>query len=162
MTQSNTEADYAILGTNPSNFKALHEEIFNLKKPCLSPSFILDSIDNGSMVDPVKYEHDPPPPATPPTPVSKYSAPKQTTRSVPAGPIKATSRHVHSPTPPPESSRAQSGNGYLYTQADNDYAKRYARVLFERDHTISAKKLADALYEKVSPLVNCCCQVPIC
>ncbi|KAG5724652.1 40S ribosomal protein S16 [Termitomyces sp. T112] len=56
-----------------------------------------------------------------------------------------------SPTPPPDHTRKKRGNsdGYMYSEQERDYAKRYIKVLLRRDHQISNSAIGKALYDKM-------------
>jgi hypothetical protein len=56
----------------------------------------------------------------------------------------------HSPTPPPASSRVSQAGGkkFMYTEEEEEYAKRYIAYLIEQDPEIPKQNIADGLYRK--------------
>lgn len=60
-----------------------------------------------------------------------------------------------SPTPPPEHTRKSTSRGFIYSEHERDYVKRYATVLLERDHQMTSTAIAQKLYQKVCENVIC-------
>ncbi|KAF5385227.1 hypothetical protein D9615_001472 [Tricholomella constricta] len=56
-----------------------------------------------------------------------------------------------SPTPPAEHTRIRRGSsdGFMYSDHEVDYCRRYVKVLLERDHRISNSAIAQALSKKM-------------
>jgi hypothetical protein len=62
----------------------------------------------------------------------------------------ASLTHTRSPSPPPEHTRIPlSGGKYQYSPEEQDYLRRYARYLFERDPYESNNSMAQKLHKKV-------------
>lgn len=57
---------------------------------------------------------------------------------------------VSSPTPPPAHTRQPTTRGYKYPDIEREYALKYIKVLFERDHLMSSLAMSDRLFRKVS------------
>ena len=89
---------------------------------------------------------------TSPSPVVK--TPKPTPRrakSVDASYPKATDG-PRTPSPPPEDTRETCPQGYRFSQAENDFALRFAKTMIDRDYTISQTAVVNAIHKKVSVL----------
>jgi len=57
------------------------------------------------------------------------------------------------PTPPPEHTRETWGAGFRFSQAENDFALHYAKILIDRDHEVSQSVVTAAIHKKVNPVL---------
>lgn len=57
------------------------------------------------------------------------------------------------PTPPPDHTRETWGAGFRFSQAENDFALRYAKILIDRDHEVSQSVVTSAIHKTVSPVL---------
>ncbi|KAG6898049.1 hypothetical protein C0992_006527 [Termitomyces sp. T32_za158] len=57
-----------------------------------------------------------------------------------------------SPSPPAENTRVKrrGSEGFMYSEHEREYAKRYVKVLLQRDHQISNSAIGKALHQKVN------------
>lgn len=56
------------------------------------------------------------------------------------------------PSPPPESALETCPQGYKFSRAENDFALRFAKVMIDRDYTISQSAVVNAIHKKVGVL----------
>lgn len=89
-----------------------------------------------------KWNLKPPPPKTPSSPLANVSEKDTYPRAI-DGP--------RTPTPP-QDSREICSTGYRFSQAENEFALRYAKILIDRDHTVSQSVVISAIHEKVEYL----------
>lgn len=54
------------------------------------------------------------------------------------------------PSPPPEYTREPCPQGYKFSRAEDDFALRFAKILIDRDYTISQSAVISAIHKKVS------------
>jgi len=54
---------------------------------------------------------------------------------------------------PPQNSREICPTGYRFSQAENEFALQYAKILIDRDHTVSQSLVISAIHEKVGCLL---------
>ncbi len=54
---------------------------------------------------------------------------------------------------PPQNSREICPTGYRFSQAENEFALQYAKILIDRDHTVSQSVVTSAIHEKVGCLL---------
>ncbi|KAF9535411.1 hypothetical protein CPB83DRAFT_901138 [Crepidotus variabilis] len=53
------------------------------------------------------------------------------------------------PSPPPESDKQLTGMGFKFTDAEDQFARKYAKILIDRDHTITRTAVAAAICDKL-------------
>ncbi|KAF7310861.1 BRCT domain-containing protein [Mycena chlorophos] len=168
-------ANYGVLASRGKDFVTLYNSVTCSNGLAVKPSFVADSISQGTLMDPTRYQFDPPEkqPRAKRTASGSTAAPKQASAAKP-GPVNdSTSAPVskaanqsqpaseheqsvdsedrpRSPTPPPASTRILfSANKYRYPPVEDEYALRYAAVLYERDRLMSYGYLAKKLSEKL-------------
>nr|GAT44141.1 predicted protein [Mycena chlorophos] len=166
-------ANYGVLASRGKDFVTLYNSVTCSHGLAVKPSFVADSISQGRLVDPTRYQFD----APEKQPRAKRTASKLASSSPEQGsapnPDESTSAPVSkaahqsqppseheqsvdsedrpsSPTPPPASTRILfSANKYRYPPVEDEYALRYAVVLYERDRLMSYGYLAKKLSEKL-------------
>ncbi|KAJ7038258.1 hypothetical protein C8F04DRAFT_1090067 [Mycena alexandri] len=160
-------ANFVILSFRSKDFETLLKNVISADGTAVKPAFVLDSVEQNNLLDPSDYEFEIPPklareiqksarsPASKDTkgkqkPISHKAKKKVVKEEEETGSPGVSRPHTRSPSPPAAHTRVlMSGDKYHYPAVEDEYALRYAAVLFARDANMSFSALAAKLHSKL-------------
>lgn len=83
---------------------------------------------------------------------ARGKTPKRTVRRVKSDDVSypRATNGPRTPSPPPESAREPCPQGYRFSRAEDDFALQFAKILIDRDYTISQSAVTSAIHKRVS------------